>query len=220
MISNPRKKCIDNNCKQVATYGLHTQNHCELHKTIDEVYLVERKCSKCNNIDVLINDICVNFCSMVDKAIEIRKYQKLKEKRIVQLLTTEYREPDEYNKRVQRICGNKNSEEKEICYDFKTHIVYIEVDEHQHKSYCDAGEINRMKNIYMDEGGCPVVFIRYNPDNCYLNKKKCDIPQYKKETELIKFIKYYENFDNIKYNLSVNYLYYDDTYNTNYEFNL
>ena len=109
----------------------------------------------------------------------------------------------------------KNSEEKEFGYDFGTHKLYIEVDENQHKSYCEVGEINRMKNIYMDDGGIPVIFIRYNPDNYQINGKKQDTCQKKREVELVKWIKYYQQFENIQgYNLSVQYLFYTDGDNT------
>ena len=109
------------------------------------------------------------------------------------------------------MCGQRHSEEKEFGYDHGTHKVYVEVDENQHKSYCEQGEINRMKNIYMDDGGVPVLFLRYNPDNYTVNRKKQTIPQGKREVELIKWLKFYENFDNLKENhLSVQYLYYSD----------
>ena len=62
----------------------------------------------------------------------------------------------------------------------------------------------------MNEGGIPIIFIRYNPDNFREKNIIQKINQIDKESNLIKWIKHYENFDNIKYNLSVHYLYYDD----------
>ena len=68
-----------------------------------------------------------------------------------------------------------------------------------------------MINIYGNEGGIPILFIRYNPDNYrengVLNKK---LTQKDREIILIKWLKHYENFDNIKHNLSVHYLFYDN----------
>jgi hypothetical protein len=212
MIKNPTKKCLIKNCNNISLYGINNPIHCEIHKKDEDIILVERECSKCNRIDILINNLCVNFCSMELKAQEIKKYQKVKEKRILKLLEKEYNEPNEYNVRVDYNCGGKNSEEKEIGYDFCTHKIFIEVDENQHKSYCKLGEVNRMRNIYMNEGGIPILFIRYNPDNFRENNKLKKITQNEKENNLIKWIKYYENFENIKYNLSVHYLYYNDFY--------
>ena len=98
-------------------------------------------------------------------------------------------------KNIKAFCY-KNSEEKEFGYDFGTHKIFIECDEKQHKSYCEKGEFNRMINIYGNEGGLSILFIRYNPDNYrengVLNKK---ITQKDRETVLIKWLKHYENFD-------------------------
>jgi hypothetical protein len=210
MISNPRKKCLIKDCKKTAMYGSKIPIHCEIHHNDNDIYLVERKCSKCDKIDVLIDGLCVNFCCMVEKAKDIKKHQKIKEKRVLNIISAEYRKPDEYNKRIDRSCGGKESEEKEIVFDFDTHQVHVEVDEKQHKSYCKLGEFNRMNNIYMEAGGIPILFIRYNPDNYYENGKKIDIPQAKREELLIKWLKYYENIDNLPYNLAVHYLYYND----------
>ena len=209
MIIRPRGKCRIKDCKEIATHGTYKPIHCENHKTDNDVDLVERKCTKCGSIDIIINGLCVNICGLTEIHKELKKHQKIKEKRVVIVVTAGYRKPTEYNVRVNRDCGGVNSEEKEIGFDNKTHIVFLEVDENRHKSYCELGEINRMKNIYMNEGGIPIVFIRYNPDNFKdENNKTIKLSQAKKEEILIKWLKYYEK-NGVKHNLSVNYLFYD-----------
>jgi hypothetical protein len=42
------------------------------------------------------------------------------------------------------------------------------------------------------------------------NGKKQNTSQQKREIELLKWVKYYENVDNIRYDLSVQYLFYTD----------
>ena len=64
--------------------------------------------------------------------------------------------------------------------------MYIEVDEKQHKSYCELGEVNRMKNIYMNAGGITIVFIRYNPHNFKTDGKRKVFS--KREELLIKWL--------------------------------
>jgi hypothetical protein len=150
----------------------------------------------------------------------LKKRQKTKELRVLQVLKGTYREPTEYNVRVSSECGGKNAEEKEFGYDFGTHKVFFEVDENRHTSYCELGEINRMKNIYMNEGGVPILFMRYNPDGFTDGEKRQTIPQAERERLFIKWLKFYENVDNIKHDLSVHYLFYNDHTrmgNTNYE---
>ena len=62
--------------------------------------------------DVLINELCINFCSMELKAKEIKKYQKVKEKYVLTLLEKEYNKPSEYNVKVNFNCGFFESTEK------------------------------------------------------------------------------------------------------------
>ena len=209
MISKPRGKCRIKKCNEIAIYGINKPIHCENHKTDNDVDLVERKCAKCGSIDIIINGLCVNFCGLTEKHKELKKHQKLKEKRVLKILEVNFMKPTEYNARVNRDCGGVNSEEKEIGFDFGNFKVFVEVDENRHKSYCELGEINRMKNIYMNEGGIPIVFIRYNPDNFVDdNKKRQQLSQAKREELLIKWLKKYKE-EGVKYSLSVNYLFYD-----------
>mgnify|MGYP006140514913 CR=1 FL=1 len=210
MISKPRSKCKKENCKLNAIYGIKYPIHCETHKNENDINLTETKCEECGLLDVCINGLCINTCSDSEKiTYEMKRRQKVKEVRVLKILESEYGKPHEYNVHVSSKCGGKNSEEKEFGYDFGTHKLYIEVDENQHKSYCELGEINRMKNIYMDDGGIPVIFIRYNPDNYKIDGKKQNISPQKREIELLKWVKYYQNVDNIQgYDLSVQYLFY------------
>lgn len=100
--------------------------------------------------------------------------------------------------------------------DEKYNSIFLLVDENQHKSYCEQGEIGRMKNIYHAEGGISVIFIRYNPDNFKVGGKRQNLSQAKREELLIKWCKYYE--DKIPENpLVVNYLFYDDWVPGKYE---
>ena len=63
----------------------------------------------------------------------------------------------------------------------------------------------------MYDGGIPIIFLRYNPDNYQINGKKQNISPQKREIELVKWVKYYQNVDNIQgYDLSVQYLFYTD----------
>ena len=210
MIYRPRARCCFENCNNVATHGTREPLHCEEHRTEGDVNLVERTCPKCGTIDVIIEGLCVNFCGLSEQHVRLRKYQKVKEVRVLALLKTDFKEPSEYNVRVSRECGGVNAEEKEIGYDFGTHVVYVEVDENRHRSYCELGEVNRMKNIYMDGGGVPVVFIRYNPDNFRsVHGKRQKVSQADREAILLKWLKKYEN-SIPKSPLIVNYLFYDD----------
>jgi hypothetical protein len=220
MVVNPTRICKHKKCKEYAIFGNETHEYCEEHRQENNISFLNTKCLKCNKIDIVIDGLCITFCQADIKYNYLKKYIKKKELRIYEFLKENYKVPDDYGVKVNYDCGNKNAEEKEFGYDYGTHKVYIEVDEKQHKNYCKLGEFNRMVNIYMNDGGIPIIFLRYNPDNYYINGKKQNVNQGEKEKQLIKWLKYYENIENIKYNLSVQYLYYNNiNQNINYEIN-
>ena len=219
MIKNPRKQCTSNPCREIATHGIKEPLHCDAHALENEYNLVERCCKKCERIDVLNMDgLCVNFCSHEEKDRIIKKQIKQHEEFIGKLLQTEINIPYIYqNEIVDKNCSKKRPD---FVYHCGTHIVIIEVDEDQHKSYkCTAygdtkdgkmkGENIRMFDIAQSFDGLPVIFIRYNPDN-FKNKNNriVKLPTTKRHTILIKWInKYFE----MKWNngLYVKYLFYD-----------
>ena len=209
MIKGPNSYCRKKDCKNKAIYGIKLPIHCESHKVDNDINLVERKCSNCGVIDVLINGLCVNICVNMNIDNIYKKNQKVKEKRVLKILSSEIGIPTSYNERVDWNCGGKNSEEKEIVYDCGTHQIHIEVDENKHKNYCKLGEVNRMRNIYHNEGGIPILFIRYNPDSFIgIDGKKVNLSQARREELLIKWVKYYME-NKPEYFLSVKYLFYD-----------
>ena len=48
--------------------------------------------------------------------------------------------------------------------DLLTHVVIVECDENQHKSYIPECENRRKMELFRDVGFRPVVFVRFNPD--------------------------------------------------------
>jgi len=211
MISNPRSKCSKRTCKEIAEYGIIRPIHCELHKSIDDINLVERKCVKCEKIDVLTRgDICVNFCSKEEESLKYKKYQKLKESIVCNYLNENIKDikPSSFDKTIVNDCNIKNR--PDIVYEVKTHVVVLEIDEGQHKGYCPEGEVNRMKNIYTAYGGeMPVVFVRYNPDNFRVSGNIVKIPVEKRLDIMSKWVRkaIYERPESP---ISIVYLYYDN----------
>jgi hypothetical protein len=206
MIVNPMRRCRRKDCVAIAEYGIQTPLHCENHQTKHDICLIERECTRCKRIDRVRDGLCINFCRNDDDDKRYRQYQKVREKRVIQILTANYRTPTKVGERCQSTCAGRHAEEKEIEYDWGTHKVFVEVDENQHRSYCAEGEIKRMINIHDDEGGVPILFIRYNPDASKKNKT----PMAQREKELIRWLRHYENLENLKGSpLSVHYLYYD-----------
>jgi hypothetical protein len=59
------------------------------------------------------------------------------------------------------VCGK---ERPDFVFDCGTHVVILEVDEHQHRERAEECECVRMVNLFHSFGGLPVKFVRYNPD--------------------------------------------------------
>jgi hypothetical protein len=217
MISKPRARCLKKNCKNRAEYGVNRPIHCQIHKDDNDINMVERTCEKCGKIDVLREDnICINFCSMEESDVKYKRRQKLKESRVVSLLTEHFGEPNICDRIVENECEIK--QRPDIVYECKTHIVICEIDENRHRSYCDLGEVNKMKNIYTAYGGeMPIVFIRYNPDKFKVDGKVVNIPNEKKEKMLLLWVK--KAINEIPTGMiSIIYLYYDNYRETQRDF--
>ena len=133
-----------------------------------------RGCALDNMVDV-VNPMCKS-CGlfMVCKKPHLCSYCKpnsTQKQRTKEMLVVDFLKENGYdfihNKSVGYVCGNYRPDIKIDC---GTHIVIIEVDENQHKSYEKSCENVRMFNIAQAEGlNC--TFLRYNPDTFRLSNK-------------------------------------------------
>lgn len=183
MFKTPKRTCIGNDeedCKDVATYGIKEPTHCEEHSTNNEICLIASTCKECGRTDELLNKegLCFNFCSLVKLDNDNKKHQKIKEITMLKYL-------DEFVKlseNIVKIQDDKivnsycNLYRPDRMYDCGTHIVIVECDEFQHKTkkICDRyrdlehAELSRMHEIY-NASGLPCIFLRWNPDNFRVN---------------------------------------------------
>jgi hypothetical protein len=86
---------------------------------------------------------------------------KTKESAVVRRIMAEF--PD-----VPWICdrpipGGTSGKKPDMYADFGTFILIIEIDEHDHRGY--SGETERLKLLFKDGGGAPLVVVRFNPDS-------------------------------------------------------
>ena len=219
MLTQPRRRCDE--CDELAIYGTLVQNHCDEHKKPDEYNLVERLCQNINcvaknPVDILdVFGNCVSFCSAMKQSVIYRKHQKKKEEFIEKLL---YREiPTAMYMRDERGDNGCSASRPDFVYHLGTHVVIVEVDEKQHKSYNNCGstkdekhraENRRMYNLSSEFDGLPLTFIRYNPDSYRVDGHSVKIPDPKRHTTLIKWIQKYIS-DIPKEGIYVKYLFYD-----------
>lgn len=168
MISPSRKRCEISGCKEIALYGFTKHIHCEEHKIEDEMSFLQRKCISCNLINIL--DPKTNQCYYCNPNtiinVRLRKQNEVKS----WIDNSELIQPIFYDKQINNgVCGK---ERPDFYWDCETHILILEVDENQHKDREKECEYTRMFNITQMCGGLPVIFIRYNPDEYYINNQR------------------------------------------------
>lgn len=62
----------------------------------------------------------------------------------------------------KKVHGGCSKRRPDISFDFGSHVIIIEVDEHEHQDY--SCENKRIMEIFHDHGDRPMVVIRFNPD--------------------------------------------------------
>ena len=156
MIVNPRKICAYSACKNTSTHEYKFKRFCETHAPPDATNLAISICSNCGLPDVLTQDKCTS-CDPAT-ITHITHEKELRVKAILDATNLKYISHD-------RIIDGGACEKyrPDFVFDATTHMVVLEVDENQHKSYACLCEQQRMVNI-SQALGMPTLFIRYNPD--------------------------------------------------------
>ncbi len=163
-ILQPTKRCLEGNCTELAIYGMRIHEHCEAHKVDGEVNVLERKCRSCGLLGILDrNDNCETCDPVTFKRIALAKQNMVRD-----YLITEGFVFETIDRMIDGgVCGK---ERPDFYIDCGTHILIIEVDEHQHSGRACECEQTRMVNI-SQSNGMPTIFLRWNPDR-YKSAKK------------------------------------------------
>ncbi len=227
MISRPRKKC-EICYTSIAIYGAPRgqAQRCEIHKLSGDLCLTQSLCHNCSTIDILNPEgKCFTYCVPTDHATLSDQRSERKEEFIRKFLAEEFKHYPIIDKWEDRIVPYGCTRYRpDIAYDCGTHIVIIEVDEHQHRSkiyHCgqtleeqELAEKNRMFQIYKQfqhpHETYPVIFIRYNPDTfkdgtgTYVK-----IPEQKRQDVLRRWVKHCIEQTTWSNPLQIKYLFYD-----------
>ena len=162
-VRNPRKRCLDAGCTQPALYGIDVHEHCEKHRMDGEINILERECISCGLLGLLDkNSNCETCDPNTFKTIRLAKQNRVRD----YLLAHEV----QINAVDRMIDGGACGRERpDFLIDCGTHILVIEVDEHQHAGRPCECEQTRMVNI-SQSNGLPTIFLRYNPDTYKVTK--------------------------------------------------
>lgn len=183
------RRCSEKNCKDSALYGIIKPIHCEKHKIHNDISLIERKCKQCGQIDAVdVNGLCWNNC--IATTI-YKKRQTVKQNKVGALLKREIA--------TELYCSDKvidsacTLRRPDFVYTLGSHVVIVEVDENAgnesayHKQHSEDERV-RMFEISNSFEGCPIIFIRYNPDNYHVDGKLKKTPDNQREITLTKWV--------------------------------
>ena len=147
----------------------------------------------------------------------MKRHVKKKEEDSANLLEHEFPHLDfTRDKTTDTMCSKARPD---FVYDFGAFVLIVEVDENQHSSYTSCGhtleermatERRRMFGIFQSFGGCPVIFLRYNPDSFRVGGKLSKIGERKRQDTLILWIKKMVKMGHDFKGCNVKYLFYDD----------
>ena len=174
MIDVKSKRCLD--CKKIPTYNLEGETkgiYCNDHKLDGMVDVENKQCLNewCKTQPTKKYDGYCLHCYMnmfPDKPVA-RNY-KTKEQYVVDYIKDKFPNVDWIaDKRVSDGCSKRRPD---LFLHLGNQILIIEVDENQHTDYNCSCENKRIMELSLDVGHIPVVFIRFNPDMYFKQKKK------------------------------------------------
>jgi len=166
MIQYPNRRCSHSRCSEIGTHEHEGNRFCDAHAPSNAINFALQTCSKCQLQEIIYNR-ADNLCKNCDP-VQIQRATKAKElavKAILDVANINY----SHDRTVDGSdCGKERPDF--VIYTATHHVIVLEVDENQHKSYPCVCEQNRMVNLSQAFGGQPVIFMRYNPDD-YKNHK-------------------------------------------------
>ena len=144
--------------------------YCAKHKQDDDINLIERKCKSCELPEILNDKQLCTFC----EPTKFLGFRLGKQKDVKNYLDANGFVYDSYDEAIlYEDCNLK--QRPDFVFKCNMHNIVLEVDENGHRNNNELCECTRMINIsqaFMIQ----TIFIRYNPDYYYVNKKKVEGP--------------------------------------------
>ena len=173
MIDIKHKRCLDPDCTTRPSYGLPDDKkatYCKSHALEGMINIVNKLCETCNStrINPKYNPNCSRCHFYLNpNDPRIRNY-KTKEHAYMTAILEKFPQ----FKLDKTINGGCSKRRPDGFLDLLTHVIIIEIDENEHKSYDDTCNNRRTMELSQDVGHRPIVFIRLNPDGYTLDGKR------------------------------------------------
>jgi hypothetical protein len=100
----------------------------------------------------------------------VAKNYKVKEYAVVEYIKNEFKNMDWINDK--KVVDGCSARRPDLLVDLGSQVLIIEVDENQHENYDCSCENKRLMLLSMDVNHRPIIFIRFNPDEYFINGKK------------------------------------------------
>ena len=176
MVDITHKTCQHEGCTTQPTFnkpGEKIAIFCSKHKKDGMINVISKTCNNewCNiQVTEKFEGYCLYcYVNMFPEKPITRNY-KTKERAVVEFIKSEFPNIDIVSdKKILNGCSKRRPD---IFIDLGYQIVIIEIDENQHIDYDCSCENKRLMELSKDVGHCPIVFIRFNPDDYFKNNDK------------------------------------------------
>ena len=173
MIDIVSKRCLDPDCNKQPYFGYlddKQATYCKSHALEGMINIIDKLCELCNSTQM--NRKYKPNCSRCHFYLNpddprIRNY-KTKEDAYMYALLEKFSQ----FKLDKTIDGGCSKRRPDGFLDLLTHVIIIEIDENEHKSYDDTCNNRRTMELSQDVDHRPIVFIRLNPDSYTLDGKR------------------------------------------------
>ena len=161
------KRCEHAGCRSLnpafGVPGVDKQGRwCNAHKPAHAENITGRRCGH-PGCDVQAHRY--KYCAAHDT--ERKRLSRVRENQVANYLRERGLHWTSWNKQLtETACGRYRPD---FAFEQNTHVVVLEVDEHQHAQPGYSCDNARMLDIFGAYGGLPVTFIRFNPDAFQLN---------------------------------------------------
>ncbi len=171
LIDIKNKRCLYDGCDKHPTFGLpddKTATYCGKHGAlIGMIDIKNKKCETCNS--TTMNSKYKPNCARCHFYLNPDDPRIINYKTKEQAYMTAILEKFPQFKLDKTINGGCSKRRPDGFLDLLTHVIIIEIDENEHKSYDDMCNNRRTMELSQDVDHRPIVFIRLNPDGYTLN---------------------------------------------------
>lgn len=169
MINVTRQGCMHESCSKYPCYGYEGDpkpTYCVHHKKENMINIKQKRCTTHMCYGYCYNPMNKGLCNRCfiytyPDAVKSKKY-KTKENAVASFLRDNFSNVSFVMDKI--VDGGCSRYRPDMMCDLLSHVIIVEVDEHQHCEYDKICENKRLVSLWTDLAHRPLVMIRFNPD--------------------------------------------------------